>query len=259
MKSQRVTQPTLAHPRLDRARLQPSRRRVLAATVFGAAANQHTSSDPLGFARPFAPSSPRPDTRLRAQRIGGFTLPAAPESHPLSAPDHCDRLPLSGEPDRPPSALWLANGRHVRAGNGQRTSAFFPESGQTRGFPCRFWTSFLHSRPRPRSPRIRRQAFPWRSHRAEIRFALAGSTRTAYQGETPVLTVAFIATGAFRHPAHPALTDQARISDVIQDSDFRTEIASRKKPCFSAVPPCVRRTPGDFANPHRFHLRQSHT
>jgi hypothetical protein len=112
---------------------------------------------------------PRPPAP--AQRIGSLTLPAAPGSH-LYQPDHCDRLPLSGEPDRPPSALWLANGRHVRAGNGQRTNAFFPESGQTRGFPCRFWTSFLHSRPRPRSPSIRRWAFPWRSHRAEIRFAL---------------------------------------------------------------------------------------
>ena len=236
MKSQRVTQ-TLAHPRLDRARLQPWRRRVLAAPGFGTVANQRNFPDPLGFARPFAPSSPRPDTRLRAQRIGGFTLPAAPGSHSLSAPDHCDRLPPSGEPDRPPSALWLANGRHVRAGNGQRTNAFFPESGQTRGFPCRFWTSFLHSRPRPRSPRIRRWVFPWRSHRAEIRFALAGSTRTAYQGETPVSTVAFIMAEAFQRPAHPDLSDQARISDVIQDSDFRTEIASRKNLLF---PPSLR-------------------
>ncbi|MGB9278432.1 MAG: zincin-like metallopeptidase domain-containing protein [Terrimicrobiaceae bacterium] len=55
------------------------------------------------------------------------------------------------------------------------------------------------------------------------------------------------------------LIDQARISEVIQDSDFRTEIASRKEPCFSAVPPCVRRTTGDFAPPHRFHLHQSNT
>ena len=194
---------TLAHPRLDRARLHPSRRRVLAAPGFGTVANQRNFPDSLGFARPFAPSSPRPDTQLRAQRIGGFTLPAAPGSHPLSAPDHCDRLPLSGELDRPPSALWLANGRHVRAGNGQRTNAFFPESGQTRGFPYRFWTSFSHSRPRPRLPRICRWAFPWRSHRAEIRFALAGSTRTAYQGETPVLTVAFIMAEAFQHPLTP--------------------------------------------------------
>ena len=54
---------TLAHPRLDCARLHPSRRRVLAAPGFGTDANQLTFPDPLGFARPFAPSSPCPDTR----------------------------------------------------------------------------------------------------------------------------------------------------------------------------------------------------
>ena len=63
---------TLAHPRFYRARLHPSRRRVLAAPGFGTAANQRNFPDPLGFARPFAPSSPRPDTPLRAARIGGF-------------------------------------------------------------------------------------------------------------------------------------------------------------------------------------------
>ena len=44
--------------------------------VFGAAVKQRTSSDPLGFARPFIPTSPRPDTRLRAERIGGWTSQA---------------------------------------------------------------------------------------------------------------------------------------------------------------------------------------
>jgi hypothetical protein len=42
---------------------------------------------------------------------------------------------------------------------------------------------------------------------------------------------------AFQHPAHPDLSDQARISDVIQDSDFRTEIALQKNPSF---PPSLR-------------------
>jgi hypothetical protein len=133
----------MAHLRPDRAHSHPSLRqggrRVLAVPAFGAAANQLTSSDPLGIARPFIPSSPcRRYTRLRAEQIG-------------------------------------------------------------------FWTS----RATRRAPR---------------------TTQT-----------------------FPDLADQARISDVIQDSDFRTEIASRKKPYFSAVPPCVRRTLGDFATPHRFH------
>ena len=91
---------TLAHPRFDCARLHPSRRRVLAAPGFGTAANQRTFPDPLGFARPFAPSSPRPDTRLRAARIGGSICRQQWGSRPLPAPGHCDRLPPSGEPDR---------------------------------------------------------------------------------------------------------------------------------------------------------------
>ena len=123
---------TLAHPRLDCARLHPSRRRVLAAPGDGTDANQLTFPDRLGFARPFAPSSPRPIARLRAGRIGGWTFGTVRQTY--------------------------------------RTTRTFPD-----------------------------------------------------------------------------LTDQARISDVIQDSDFRTEIASRKKTSFSAVPLCVRRTPGDFA------------
>jgi hypothetical protein len=73
-----VTLHTMAHLRLDRAHLRPSLRqggrRLLATPAFGKAAKEHTSSDPLGFARPFIPSSPRPpDTRLRAERIGGST------------------------------------------------------------------------------------------------------------------------------------------------------------------------------------------
>ena len=134
---------TLAHPRLDCARLHPSRWRVLAAPV-RTDANQLTFPDRLGFARPFAQSSPRPIARLRAGRIGGWTFGTVRQTH--------------------------------------RTTRTFPD-----------------------------------------------------------------------------LTDQARISNVIQDSDFRTEIASLKKPCFPAVPPCVRRTTGDFPISHRFHLRQLKT
>ena len=144
-----VTLHTLAHLRLDRAHLHPSLercgRRVLAVPTFGKAAKERNSSDPLGFVRPFIPSSPyRPNTRLRAERIGGST---------------------------------------------SRATGWAPQT-----------------------------------------------------------------THSFTD-----LSDQARISEVIQDSDFRTEIALRKKPLFSAVPPCVRRTTGDFAIPHQFHLRQPNT
>lgn len=47
--------------------------RPLAPLPFTAASNQRNLSDPLGFARPFVPSSPSPKPRLRAQRIGGVT------------------------------------------------------------------------------------------------------------------------------------------------------------------------------------------
>jgi hypothetical protein len=73
------------------------------------------------------------------------------------------------------------------------------------------------------------------------------------------LTVAFHGAKASWHPASSNLINQVRISDVRQDSDFRTKIALRKKPCFSAVPPCVRRTPGDFTIPQHFLSRSSNT
>jgi hypothetical protein len=93
MKGHKAIGHTLAHPRLDRGRLHPSRRRVLAAPGFGAAANQRKLADPLGFARPFLPSSPRPDTRLRAGGIGDFTVrrpafsPAPWQNFAPNAPD----------------------------------------------------------------------------------------------------------------------------------------------------------------------------
>jgi hypothetical protein len=71
------------------------------------------------------------------------------------------------------------------------------------------------------------------------------------------LTVAFNRAKASWHPASSDLINQVRISDVRQDSDFRTKIALRKKSCFSAVLPCVRRTSGDFTTPQHFLIRSS--
>jgi hypothetical protein len=135
---------TLAHPRLDCARLHPSRRRVLAAPADLTDANQLTFPDPLGFARPFALSSPRPIARLRAERIGGWTFGTVRQT--------------------------------------RRTTRTFPN-----------------------------------------------------------------------------LTDQARISDVIQDSDFRTEIVSRKKRSFLRRPFVRQAHDGEFATSHHFHLRTANT
>jgi hypothetical protein len=97
-----VTRHTMAHLRLDRAHSHPSfrqgGRRILAAPAFGKAANQRTSSDPLDFARPFFPPSlRRPNTRLRTERIGGWTSRAtchAPRET-QAFPDLSDQAPGS--------------------------------------------------------------------------------------------------------------------------------------------------------------------
>jgi hypothetical protein len=102
-------------------------RRVLAAPGFGAVANQRSSPDSLGFARPFAPSSPRPDPRLRRN-----------ESAVLLCRQHRDHILY-----QPPT---IATGFHYQANliarpqlfgsqmggmfgqvMDKRTNAFFPE------------------------------------------------------------------------------------------------------------------------------------
>jgi hypothetical protein len=102
MKGKGISLNALAHPRPDRAHLHPwlrqGGRQVLAAPVFGKAADQRTSSDPLGFARAFIPSSPRhPDTRLPAERIGGSTSRATCHARRTTQafPDLADQGPGS--------------------------------------------------------------------------------------------------------------------------------------------------------------------
>jgi hypothetical protein len=97
-----VTRHNMAHRRLARAHLHPSLRqdgrRVLAASAFGMAAKERTFSDPLGFARPFIPSSPRcPNTRLRVERIGGWTSQATWQKPRTTQafPDLSDQAPGS--------------------------------------------------------------------------------------------------------------------------------------------------------------------
>jgi hypothetical protein len=216
---------TLAHPRFDRSRLHPSRRRVLAAPGFGTAANQRNFPDPLGSARPFAPSSPRPNTRIRAGRIGSFT-PTFPATSPTDDRHSCgpsprvDGLqPASLSPDD-----WQAN----RSGRSHRARTF-PHRGlaHTHGYPraCPFRSrsSGFHASRQGRQPSPPTSQTGHTRGRAsgQIRFVLAGSTKTAHQEQTHVFRLAFNGSWAFQHPAQPDLSDQARISDVKQDSDFR--------------------------------------
>jgi hypothetical protein len=254
---------TLAHPRLERARSRPSRRRVLAAPGDGTDANQLTFPDPLGFARPFASSSSRPNTRPPAGRIGGFT-----RAFPATSPTHDRRScgPSQRGYGLQPASLSPDDWQASRSGRSHTARTFrHPKLVQRHGYPragpFRSRSSGFHESRQGRQPSPPTSQTGQTRGRAsgQIRFALAGSTRTAYQEQTPVFRLAFNASGAFQHPAQPDLSDQARISDVKQDSDFRTEIASSKKPCLPAAPPCVRRTPGDFATSHRFHLGQPKT
>jgi hypothetical protein len=97
-----VTRHTMAHLRLDRAHSHPSfrqgGRRILAAPALGKAAKERTSSDLLGFARPFIPSSPDwPNTRLRVERIGGWTYRAICQKPRTTQafPDLSDQAPGS--------------------------------------------------------------------------------------------------------------------------------------------------------------------
>ena len=246
---------TLAHPRFYRARLHPSRRRVLAAPGFGTAANQRTFPDPLGSARPFVPSSLSPGTRLRAARIGGF-IRAFPATSPTNARRSYGPFPPGYGPQ--PASLSLGDWQANRSGRSHRARTFRHRGlANTHGCPhaCPFRSpssGFHASRPGNQlSPPTSQTGHIRGRASGQIRFVLAGSTRTAYQGETPVLPAAFNGSKPSRHPAHPGLTDQARISNVKQDSDFRTEIASWKKPSFSAIPSCVRRTPEYSATSHR--------
>ena len=197
---------TLAHPRFDRARLHPSRRRVLAAPGFGTAANQRNSSRPAWLRPPIRsvlapPRHPAPGGTNRrfyfAPSEGDHILYQPPAIatgfHHQANVIACRQL------------FGSQIGGMLRARNGQRTNAScpFPESGQTDGFRCRIGTPFSHSTPHQRSPRIRRWAYPWRSHPAEIRFAETDSTSPAYGTETPVLPLAFNRSGVSRHPADP--------------------------------------------------------
>ena len=231
MKSRNATRHTLAHPHPDRAHLHPSRRRVLAAPVFRAAANQRKVTDSLGFSRPFIPSSPRPDARLRAERIGGF-IRAFPATSPTHERRSCGPSP-SGYDLHPASPL-PGDRQPNRSGRSHTARTFrHPLLAQTDGYPpaCPFPSpspGFHVSRPgRQSSPPMSQTDHIHGRASGQIRFALAGSTRTAYQRETPVSMAAFTVAEASRHPAQCDLINQVPLPCVRQDSDFPWEIAER--------------------------------
>ena len=96
-----VSQTHHGAPGLDRAHLRSSSAGRAASPCrarFGDAAKERTSSDLLGFARPFLPSSPwPPDTRLRMERIGCWTSRATCQKPRTTQafPDLSDQTPGS--------------------------------------------------------------------------------------------------------------------------------------------------------------------
>ena len=134
---------TLAHPRLDRARLHPSRRRVLAAPGFGTDANQRNFPDPLASPahslrpRPApAPGSGRDESAVLFRRHNGDQILHQPPS--IAAGFHYQANVIARC-----QALWPANGRHVRAGRWTKNQCFLsPNPAKHMDSRCRFGTSF---------------------------------------------------------------------------------------------------------------------
>jgi len=142
MKSQNVTRHTLAHPRFDRAHLHPSRRRVLAAPVFGTVANQRTFEDDP---RPGPPIERAVCFASVPSQLGGFTVgqPAfSPAPWQNFAPNALNCGHCSGR-----RALRVLGPSAIADAAIQPT---FPESS---GFVRPFFPSSLPPKPRLRAKR----------------------------------------------------------------------------------------------------------
>ncbi len=250
--------PSMAQVALNRGHCSGRRApRVLDPSAIADAAMQRSYPESSGPIRPFIPSSLIPHPLLRAQRIGGFSFSPSGELHLLPTPAHCDRLLRQGELDLLSLTPWPANRTTPAAGNTQRTSAcrWNLVPGRTHEYPSRFGRRFSHSIPRQRPPRIYQEGYPWRNHRAETLVPETDSMSPAHRSETAIPRVPFNRHETAFHQAKAHSSDQARCSDVIQDSDFRRKITVRKKDAFSSCPTRVRRGPGFVSSAIRLSLR----
>jgi hypothetical protein len=142
MKSQNVIRHTLAHSRLDRAHLHPSRRRVLAAPVFEAAANQRTFKDDP---RPGRPIERAVRSASVPSQLGGFTV-RQPVSFPAPWQNFApNALNCGRRPGR--RALRVLGPSAIADAAIQRS---FPESS---GFVRPFFPSSPSHKPRLRAKR----------------------------------------------------------------------------------------------------------
>jgi len=178
----------------------------------------------------------------------------------LLALGHCDPLPPPGQYSLSCPLSWLPDRVDAPAENGPKTNPSSPSrwGGQPGGHPFHlssFWNHTTHLSVRHTHP----AEYRCPNHQGEIRPPESLSTTPAHQEKTPVLCGVLSLSPASGHLVFSDLFGDFPLPDVIQDSDFRTKIALRKKPCFSAVPPCVRRTPEDFTTPQHFLIRSSNT
>ena len=89
-------------PLMNASRSGRQRLRPLAPPLFAGSVHQLKSANPLGFARPFLPSSPSPKPRLRAEEIGGGNpldpfaeVPEHPARSFLSTTAQTSGIPIS--------------------------------------------------------------------------------------------------------------------------------------------------------------------
>lgn len=235
--------------------------RPLVPPAFAKTANQRSFTDLSGFARRFVASSPSPKPRLRAQRNGEVisALPAISPWHDRSCREpfppgrnHRHSIP---EPEHTPPTP----GRRIHTAS---ISRHHLPTGRTdespTGLPFLAPSFEFHASkpPRQRPLSTSRNAHRPGRHLGRILLPLAGSKILAYQAQTGVGGEMFNRPGTFCHPASPCLADQARCSEVMQESDFRRKITLRKKAAFSSCPPRVRRGSGILQNAIRLSFRE---
>lgn len=219
----------LTHPRIDSARwLEPL-------TAPGAAqacpaclpspSNQLTFRDGPRLGRPFIASSLVPWARLRAQRIGGFTsaFPAILSVHDrpcrVSFPagrDHRRSVPL------PAHTLPTPEKRTRRASISVRHPLTGQKGESLPRLPFHLPSSvyLVNRQPHPQRPAMLQNGRNSGRHLGQIPTLSAFSTRSAQQGETPVLPRVFNLSHAAGHPESSDLSGHSPRPNVMEQSDF---------------------------------------
>ncbi len=252
--------PSMALVALNRGHCSGRRApRVLGPSAIADAAMQRSYPESSGPIRPFIPSSLFPHPLLRAQRIGGFMF-ASPALRPPC--DHSFRAPWSLGCNHPHSILELVH-KPPTSGKRRRIASISARP-TSRKDGCPTFLPFLelsygfHVSKRPHLhglPRFQTGHRPGMIH-GPSPLPSIDSKRLAYRTQTTHFRPTFNRLWTGFHQVEAYLTDQARSSEVMQDSDFRRKITVRKKAAFSSCPPRVRRGPGFVSFAIRLSLRE---